>query len=327
MNRTKPRNQQIRVVKPGWFTTVQDLGRHGYQQYGVSVSGAMDQLAHVLANRLVGNRDQDATLEITIKGPELIFHDEALVAITGADLAPSADGIGIPLWTSLLIRAGTRLTFGARRAGARSYLSIAGGFDLPIVLGSCATHASSQTGGFHGRALRAGDILMSRLLPQPAGSLAGRTLPNALRPSYPNTVLLRILPGPHAESFSNDALTTLTGQPYRISSQSDRMGYRLKGPALLQVGTGQWISEGTTGGALQVPPDGQPILLMADRHTTGGYPTLAVVISADLSPAGQLMPGDTVLFRTVTLSQAYSHLRTQWNQLDHALPPSIPRPG
>jgi antagonist of KipI len=324
MSRTKQQHPQISVVKPGWFTTVQDLGRRGYQQYGVSVSGAMDPHAHILANRLVGNPDEEATLEITLKGPELYFHDDTVVAITGADLAPSATGINIPLWTSLLIRAGTTLKFGARRAGARSYLSIAGGFDVPIVLGSRATHVSSCTGGLQGRALQAGDLLTGGLLSRPAGALAGRTAPIALRPSYSNTVMLRILPGPHEHSFAYDALTALTAQPYRLSSRSNRMGYRLEGPALVPRKAGQDISEGTAGGALQVPPDGHPILLMADRQTTGGYPTLAVVISADLSVAGQLVPGDTISFRRATRSYAYRELRAQWSELDDMMPPYRP---
>jgi antagonist of KipI len=316
-----PEPAHIMVVKPGWFTTVQDLGRYGHQQYGVAVSGAMDRYSYILANRLVGNRDHDASLELTLKGPELLFQNEAVIAVTGADLTPSMSGIGIPLWTSLLVEAGSRLTFGTRRAGARCYLAIAGGVEMPIVLGSRSTHVASQTGGMKGRTLAQGDILVSGSPLHHQRETIGRSVPEKLRPVYSTGATLRIVPGPQLSSFSEQALEVLTTNPYRLSSQSDRMGYRLEGPKLAHEGADQWISDGTAMGALQVPPDGQPILLMADRHTTGGYPKLAVVISVDLHLAGQLLPGDTVAFRTSTLPEAQVLMTAQWKELDEALPP------
>jgi antagonist of KipI len=311
----------ITVVKPGWFTTVQDLGRYGYQQYGVPVSGAMDRYSYILANRLIGNRDQDAALEITLKGPELLFGHDAVIAVTGADLTPSVNGIGIPLWTSILVEAGSRLTFGARRAGARSYVAIAGGIDVPVVLRSRSTHISSKTGGVKGRALAQGDVLMGGVPFPHTRTRIGRSLSEKLRPIYSTVTTLRILPGSQRSSFLEHALEVLTTSPYRLSSQSDRMGYRLEGPKLTHAGAGEWISDGTAMGALQVPPDEQPILLMADRQTTGGYPKIAVVISADLHLAGQLMPGDTVEFRTTTLPEAQAVIKAQWNELDQTIPP------
>ena len=319
MNRCEPAH--ITVVKPGWFTTVQDLGRYGYQQYGVPVSGAMDRYSYILANRLVGNQDQDAALEITLKGPELLFENDSVIAVTGADLTPSVNGIGIPLWTSVRVEAGSRLTFGARRAGARSYVAIAGGIDVPVVLGSRSTHISSQTGGIKGRALEQGDVLIGRAPFPYTCARIGRCMPGRLCPVYSTLTTLRILPGPQRSSFSEHALEVLTTSPYRLSSQSDRMGYRLEGPKLAHAGARQSISDGTAMGALQVPPDEQPILLMADRQTTGGYPKIAVVISADLHLAGQLMPGDTVAFRMTTLSEAQAAMKAQWNEADHALSP------
>jgi antagonist of KipI len=309
------------VVKPGWFTTVQDLGRYGFQQYGVPVSGAMDRRSYTLANRLVGNRDYDAALELTHKGPELLFQNDAVVAVTGADLAPSVSGIGIPLWTSLLVEAGSRITFGTRRAGARCYLAIAGGIEVPIVLGSRSTHLASQTGGMKGRTLAQGDVLVGGTPLHHQRATIGRSVPEKLRPVYATDATLRLLPGPQLSSFSEQALAVLTTNPYRLSSQSDRMGYRLEGPKLAHEGADQWISDGTAMGALQVPPDGQPILLMSDRHTTGGYPKIAVVISADLHLAGQLLPGDTVAFRMTTLPEAQAAMKAQWKELDEALPP------
>jgi antagonist of KipI len=318
MNRCEPAH--ITVVKPGWLTTVQDLGRYGYQQYGVPVSGAMDRRAFIIANRLVGNRDSDAGLEITVKGPELLFEHDAVIAVTGADLTPSVNGIGIPLWTSVRIEAGSRLTFGARRAGARSYVAVAGGIDVPIVLGSRSTHTYSRTGGIKGRALAQDDVLIGAPGAHIPATI-GRTLPERLRPLYARFTALRILPGPQHSAFAEHAVERLMNDPYRLSNQSDRMGYRLVGPKLAHADVSEWISEGTAIGALQVPPDGQPILLMADRHTTGGYPKIAVVISADLHLAAQLMPGETVEFRTTTLPEAQALMKAEWTEIDHAIPP------
>lgn len=320
MNTSEPTH--ITVVKPGWFTTVQDLGRYGYQQYGVPVSGAMDRCAYIVSNRLVGNRDYAAALELTLKGPELLFEKDSDIAVTGADLTPSVNGIGIPLWTCVSVKAGSRLTFGARRAGARSYLAIAGGIDVPAVLGSRSTHTASQTGGMKGRALAQGDILVGETVFSRRRTMTGRSLPEKLRPLYSTDASLRILPGTQRSSFSERALEVLTTSLYRLSSKSDRMGYRLEGPKLAHAGAGEWISDGTAMGVLQVPPDEQPILLMADRHTTGGYPKIAVVISADLHLAGQLMPGDTVVFRMISLLEAQAVMMAQWNELDQAIPPS-----
>lgn len=319
MNRCEPAH--ITVVKSGWLTTVQDLGRYGYQQYGVPVSGAMDRRAFIIANRLVGNPDHDAGLEITVKGPELLFEQASIIAVTGADLTPSVDGIGIPLWTSVPVECGSRLAFGARRAGARSYVAIAGGIDVPIVLGSRSTHTYSRTGGIKGRALAQDDVLIGGAPGAHARATIGRTLPERLRPVYARFTTLRILPGPQRSAFAEHAVERLMSSPYRLSNQSDRMGYRLVGPKLAHADVSEWISEGTAMGALQVPLDGQPILLMADRHTTGGYPKIAVVISMDLHLATQLMPGETVQFRTTTLPEAQALMKAEWTEIDHAIPP------
>jgi len=309
----------IMVVKAGWLTTVQDLARYGFQQYGVPVSGAMDRYSHIVANRLIGNRDHDAALEITLKGPELLFEQDSVIAVAGADLTPSVNGIGIPLWTSLLVEAGNRLTFRARRSGARCYLAVAGGIDVPVVIGSRSTHLSSHTGGVNGRALAERDVLVGGVPFPHHRTTIGRSLQEKLRPIYSTAVTLRILPGPQRSSFSEQALAVLTSSPYQLSSQSDRMGYRLEGPKLAHKGSRRWISDGTAMGALQIPPDGQPILLMADRQTTGGYPKIAVVISADLHKAGQLMPGEMVSFTLITLPDAQAHMKTQWNELSQVL--------
>jgi antagonist of KipI len=309
----------IRVIKPGFCTTVQDLGRRGFQQYGVSVSGAMDRLALVIANRLVSNQDRAAALEITLNGPELLFEEQSVVAITGADLSPAIDGSSVPLWTTLALRTGSRLTFGTRRNGARAYLSVAGGFDVPSLWDSRSTHLSSCTGGLNGRVLMADDMLPVGIrVPGSEQPHIGATLPDDCRPVYVDRPTLRVIPGP--QDVSADALAILTTAPYRLTSQSDRMGYRLEGAPLRYVVSQPPISDGTAMGALQIPPDGSPILLMADRPTTGGYPKVAAVISADLPLAAQLLPDDRVSFLTVTVAEAEAASVKRWRQISEVLP-------
>lgn len=280
----------------------------------------MDRRSLIIANRLIGNRDHDAAIEITLKGPEVQFEHDAIIAVTGADLTPSIDGIRIPLWTGVALSAGSRLTFGMRRAGSRCYLAVAGGIDTPVILGSRSTHISTQTGGFNGRALMQDDLLLCGFSNAPPVA-PDRSLPPRLRPVYPREARFHILPGPHQSAFSGEGLKLLTSTTYRISSQSDRTGYRLEGTRLTCRKTYRHISDGTALGALQVPQDGQPIMLMADHHTTGGYPIIAHVISADLHLAGQMMPGETVAFRTTTLAKAQEMFSAQWDDLDDALPP------
>lgn len=315
---------EITVIKPGWFSTIQDLGRYGLQRFGMPVSGAMDRRSLVLGNRLVGNADKEAGLEFTINGPELLFNHDTIIAITGADLSPSLNGLAAPLWRSLSVTAGSSLTFGARRTGTRSYLAVAGGIDTPMIFGSRSTHVASKTGGIKGRALLAGDVIPWRKDAENTHHHTDRSLPEPLQPIYTRWQAIRIIPGPHVEAFPNEALGILTSDDYRLSSQSDRMGFRLQGPPIPIKTRQSHISDGTTMGAIQIPRDGHPILLMADRQTTGGYPILATVISADLSLVGQLGPGESIRFSTTTLDDAQNATKTYWNTIDELLPPSNP---
>lgn len=316
-----PEDRRLHVVRPGLLTTIQDLGRFGFQRFGMPVGGAMDPLALRLANRLVGNRDGAAALEVTVTGPELAFEGDAVIAITGGDLSPSLDGAPVPAWTAVHAGNGARLTFGVRRQGSRSYVAVAGGLDVPEVLGSRSTHLGSRTGGLRGRALSRDDVLVvGRPAAASAGS-RGRAVPNDLRPDYTSTPTLRVIPGPQADRFSRQTLETLITSRWVISPHSDRMGYRLEGPPLDHLTSPDIVSDATPLGAVQVPASRQPILLMADRQPTGGYPKLAVVITADLPLAGQLLPGDTIRFAEASIDDAHDALRRQWRELDRAIPP------
>jgi antagonist of KipI len=296
----------VRVIRPGLLTTVQDRGRWGYQSQGVSVAGPMDLQSHRIANALVGNSADVATLEVTLLGPELEFGDERLVAVAGAQFELTIDGQPVPTHAPFTARSSSRLQFGPRARGARAYLAIAGGIDVPPVLGSRATHLVTRTGGFEGRALAAGDCL-------PLGEERGARRTAAFVAAFEAGVIgqpatVRILPGPHLASFLPEALDALQSGPYRVGNDSDRMGFRLDGPVLKHAGGADIISEATLLGALQVPASGQPILLMADRQTSGGYPALATVISADLRVVGQLAPGDTVAFNVCSAGEAMAAL-------------------
>jgi antagonist of KipI len=296
----------IHVLRPGLQTTVQDLGRWGFQAQGVPVAGPMDPFSHRLANALVGNARTAATLEVALVGPEIEFDDERVVAVTGAEFAVTFDTGVVPHAQAFVVPSGARLHFGMRRRGARAYLAVDGGFDAPILFGSRSTHVSSRMGGWAGRAMVRGDRL-------PLGPPSGRRprLPRQnvqLHDVLASSPVLRVLPGPERDRFDDDALEALQSGPYAIDGESDRMGFRLSGPRLHHTRGADIISDATPLGSLQVPGSGQPILLMADRQTTGGYPKVATVITADIGIAGQAAPGDDLLFKICTPANALSAL-------------------
>jgi antagonist of KipI len=300
---TAPQNA-IHVVRPGLLTTVQDLGRWGHQASGVAVAGPMDTFAHRVANALVGNELSAATLEITLIGPELQFERACTIALAGAEFEVVCSGRAIPMGMSLWLDDGARLHFGRRRAGARAYLAVSGGILTPPVLGSRATHLVSAMGGLEGRALVANDVL-----PIEAGRSPGppRRAPGSMLPAA-GRARLRVLPGPQAEWFTREAWRALSGTSFRVSPRSNRMGYRLEGPQLPQERDEEPISEPLTFGSIQVPAAGEPILLMADRPTAGGYAKIGCVIAADLPIAGQLAPGDFIEFDVCGRQQAAAAL-------------------
>jgi biotin-dependent carboxylase-like uncharacterized protein len=308
-------NAPLAVLRPGLLTTVQDGGRWGHQAEGVPVAGALDVASAHRANMVVGNDRDAAVLETTLLGPELRLEADVTFAVTGADLNATLDARPLPLAIAVQGRAGSTLAFGQRRAGGRAYVAFSGGIDVPLVLGSRATHTRSGMGGLDGRPLRAGDRLAVGTAPRDA-RVEQVDLPVAPLPAAGQATTLRVLPGPQREWFDEAALDTLRQTTFTVDPQSDRMGLRLSSAAPIhRRALAEMISDATFPGALQVPPSGQPILLMADRPTTGGYPQIAVVISADLSLAGQLVPGDRVRFEmcSMQVARAALGLDTQGN--------------
>ena len=265
----------------------------------------MDLYSHRLANALVGNPRGCAALEVTLLGPELTFEAERVVAVAGAEFELTVDGRPAPMNAAFVVAAESRLRFGARRKGSRAYLATAGGIDVPLVLGSRATHVISAMGGLDGRALRAGD----RLPLGDGGRSRGAARTPVDLPQLPEgRARLRVIAGPQDDHFTGEALDALQSAPYTIGANSDRMGFRLTGPPLPHARGADIISDATPAGALQVPASAQPILLLADRQTTGGYPKIATVIAADLPLAGQLGPGDAIEFAVCTRKEAMAAL-------------------
>jgi biotin-dependent carboxylase-like uncharacterized protein len=304
-------SRALTVLRPGLFTTIQDRGRWGHQGIGVPVSGAMDLASHRAANALVGNPADAATLEATLLGPELRIEQDTMLAVTGADLSASIDGTVVPLDTPIRGRAGAVLRFGDRRQGTRTYVACDGGIDVPAVLDSRATHVVSAMGGVDGRPVKAGD----RLQLGPSTPRVPRKAPG--RPMRPAAggVRVRVLPGPQDDYFTDAAFEVLQRSRFSISLQSDRMGYRLQGGRIPRAAGREMISDATFAGAIQVPASGEPILLMADRQTTGGYPQIATVITADLPGAAQLAPGDWIEFEICSRADARAALMAQEGSL------------
>lgn len=284
------------VVEPGLLITVQDGGRRGWARYGVPPSGPVDAMAFRAANLLVGNPPDAAGLEITLAGPVLRARQASLVAVCGAEFELWAGRVPLPTWHAVYLRAGDCLRFGERRSGARAYLAIAGGIALPAFLGSQSTYLPGEFGGLAGRALRAGDVLPVGLPPGHPAAGAGRRWPDAQRPAYTLRPTVRVILGPQADAFTAAGLATFLSAEYVITPHSDRMGMRLQGPPVAHVGATGIVSDGVVPGSIQIPPDGQPIIMLADHQTTGGYPKIATVLAADLPLLAQALPGERVRF-------------------------------
>ncbi len=295
-----------RVIEPGLFTTVQDLGRPGFQRFGVPISGAMDQHALIVANLLLGNESRDAGLEITLLGPKLEFLDETQIAVTGADLSPTINREEVACWQTLHVSKDDVLSFGRPQSGCRAYLAVKGGIDVPVVLGSRSTYSRGGFGGFQGRKLKAGDIVEAF---KPDALLKhGFRMPQQLIPHYSSKLTVEVVLGPQHSFFTDRRIETFLSSTFTVTSASDRMGYRLDGPQIKRRGSADMVSDAIPVGAVQVPRSGKPIIMMLDAQTTGGYPKIAVVTSPGISRLGQAKPGDRVQFSKISPNKARTKL-------------------
>nr|WP_315597260.1 biotin-dependent carboxyltransferase family protein [uncultured Cupriavidus sp.] len=294
----------IEVIKPGALSTFQDLGRHGFQQLGVPANGVMDEQAHRLANALVGNPQGDATLEITLMGPSLRFPVDTAVAVCGADLEAAIDGIPLPVGQPGVVPAGGTLSFGKRRNGLRAYLAVAGGFAIEPVMQSRSTFVRGGYGGAQGKPLRKGELISLRAPRATVPAVPVNVTALAQTASSASDTPMRVVRGREWDAFTQTAQSDFTELEYKIGAQSDRMGYRLEGPALALHSKLEMLSEAVAFGTIQVPPDGQPIVLMADRQTTGGYPKIGHVCAVDLPRLAQHMPGERIRFQVISIEEA-----------------------
>ena len=297
----------LRVLRPGLLTTVQDLGRPGLASIGVPPSGAADPRSAERANFLAGNPAGAAVLEMTAAGAHFEALAEARIAFAGAPMPASRNGEMLPGGRCHALRPGDRLEFGTASAGFRTYLAAMGGFDVPLVLGSRSTHLAAAMGGLEGRRLAAGDVL-ALLTPQPSPRWPAGGVAEGLPPIPASPTTLRALPGPQAELFPEESLARFVRAHFRVSAGSDRMGLRLEGERIASASESEIASEGVVVGSVQVPPGGDPIVLMPDGPVTGGYPKIACVASVDLPLLGQVRPGDGLRFAFVTETEALEAL-------------------
>jgi len=325
----------IEVIRPGMLSIIQDEGRTGYRKYGVPSGGVMDTFAARTANMLVGNPREAAVLEMTLSGPELRFRETQLIALCGADMSAMVDGKPVPLWRPVVIRQDSVLRIGSCRSGMRGYIAFAGGVEVPRTMSSRSTDLKTGFGGLDGRPLRAGDRLFTR-----EGSRAAHALLHVMAkrakeqgegmaatswrlseyeiPGYRADPVLRVMPGKDHGEFAEESLHQFYRDRYMVTSESDRMGYRLKGAALELARKADRLSEAVAYGTVQVPPDGQPIVLMADHQTVGGYPVIAQIARVDLPLLAQARPGSRVAFARVSHEEAQQLLLHQEKSMRQA---------
>jgi antagonist of KipI len=297
----------IRVLEPGALTTVQDLGRPGQLRYGIPPSGPIDRAAFVVANRLVGNDNGAAGIECTVTGLRFEVEAPCAVAVTGAGMPVTVNGAEAPAWTTLILKSGDVVKLGVARIGVRAYVAFSGGVDVPPVLGSRSTYLRGRLGGLDGRALRRDDRLA--LFPAPLPPVR-RAQPRIV-PDFTAVPEIRVVLGPQADRFTDEGVEAFLGGEYEMLPQSDRMGARLRGPRITHRHGHDIISDGIALGSIQVPGDGQPIALLVDRQSTGGYTKAATVCSFEIGRLGQVKPGQRVRFRAIDLKEAQGALR-QW---------------
>lgn len=304
----------IRIIKPGFMTTVQDSGRNGYQSQGFSVSGVMDVRSFRIANLLLDNPENEAVLEFSLVGPTLAFTQDTIIAITGGDFQPTVNGEPAAMYTALYIHEGDVLAFGGARTGSRGYISFSGGLKIPEVMGSRSTNVKVGLGGFKGRQLQADDYIPFR---------SNRLyLPHFLSRKLPaddfdqDAAVLRVVLGPQAQHFTEEGLQTFLRETYTVTKDFDRMGCRLDGPSIAHKDKADIISDATVFGAIQVPAHGKPIVLLADRQTTGGYTKIAAVISVDIPKLVQRKMNHSINFEAISVEEAQDLLQKEAAELE-----------
>jgi len=313
----------LKVEEPGLHTTIQDSGRFGFQKDGISPAGPMDPYAFRMANTLVGNSWDDAAIEMTMVGPSLCFLESSVIAVSGANLTPTLDGEKIPMWASVFVEKGQELSFGKPKHGARAYLAIAGGIQSKEILHSRSTYTKAKIGGLNGHALEAGDLVPGlNLSAEELAKRKGKILSKNVRPFYQSHHLVRVIPDEQEILFTEKALSTFYTHSFKVTPQSDRMGYRIQGKKLTFNTEVDILSDAVAFGSIQVPSDGDPIILMADRQTTGGYPKIGTIISHDLWKVAQLLPGQTLSFQRSSIKEGHRWLKYEndlFNKLNMAI--------
>lgn len=303
----------VKVINPGILSSIQDEGRKGFQAFGVPEAGAMDKEAILIANLLVNNEENTPVIEVTVMGLELEFSGDIILAVAGGDLDLQIDNISSPMYQTLFVKGGSRLKFAGMRHGARAYLAFAGQIKIPEVMGSYSTYMRGEIGGMKGRKLEKGDTFEIE-----TKKVFKKILDSYVIRDY-NIREIRVLLNRDEDNFTGEGINTFLTSEYLITTQSDRMGYRLEGPIISHRVSGDIISTGINFGAVQVPTHGQPIIMMADRQTVGGYAQIGRVISADLPILAQSLPGEKVTFKEISLREAQEIYRERVSRIRAAL--------
>ena len=298
----------IIFLNGGLLTTVQDAGRRGYQRYGLGVSGAVDVQSYVYSNVLVGNKNNEAVLEVTLIGPRIEFTSTCVIAITGGDLSPEIDGLPCPMYRAVKVNKGSILSFGAPKTGCRSYISVAGGLAVTPIMGSRSTYIKANLGGYEGRKLGTGDEIAFRKPFAHPENLEKRVIK---KPEWNGSYTVRVLLGPQDDRFTEAGLKTFLSSEYTVTNEFDRMGYRLTGPKIEHTTDGNIITDGITFGAIQVPDGGEPIIMLSDRQTTGGYTKIASIINVDMPKIAQCKAGDKIRFEVTDIETAQDEFIAQ----------------
>ena len=303
---------EIKINNPGLLTTVQDLGRYGFQQFGMPVAGAMDTYSLQMANSLVGNKAGEACPEANFLCPEIEFENECLIAVCGGEAPMMINNQSVEMNTGILVKAGDVLSFGMVKNGCRLYIAFAGGIEVPRVMNSKSTYLRAKLGGFKGRSLKAGDVIR---IGMPPVNVQMRSIDAEYLLPIATDQKIRFITGTEISRFEFEGMLSFLNSVYTISPKSDRMGYRLSGPKIAHKEGADIISSGICNGAVQVPAHGEPIIMLADHQTVGGYTKIANVISADLPLLGQMKPGDKIRFSEVRLEVAHQLLKEQNQRL------------